>query len=118
MQYVLEACKDAARQFGNDVASFRVPRHLDYGPILHQLKAGGFRVDCGFGGLLKVGWEFDPDRELTERRQNEQDTTNIKKLEELDAYIRKVVEPMGLTHTTVRIHPYVPRSAIACLSWL
>lgn len=118
LQYVLEACKDAAGYLGNDVACFRVPGHLDYGKIMHQLREGGFKVHYSFGGLLKVGWGFDPHREQLERRQNEQDPSNNAKVEEIDGRIRNAVEQMGLSHTSAELHPHIPKSAVAMLSWL
>lgn len=118
LEHVLEACKDAARLFRNNIACFRVPGHLDTGPIIHQLKEGGFMVHYSFGGLLKVGWGFDPHREQLERRQSEQDPLNIAKVDELDRCVLDAVKHMGLSHTSVEMHPHLPRSAVAHFSWL
>lgn len=117
LEYVLTACKDAAKHFRNDVACFRVPCNLDHVRIIHQLKEGGFMVECAHGGLLKVGW-VDPERELLDREQNEQDPTNVARVEELDRRLCDAVRDMGLAHTSVELHPNVPRSAIAFFAWL
>ena len=117
--FVLNACKQAAEEplFPNDVACFRLPPHIDRAKVTRQLQAGGFHAECPYGGLLKIGWDYDAVRAHLERARNDEHPANAAKLEELKACVGRAVEHMGLTYQSVKHHPSAPQSAVAIFSW-
>ena len=119
VRFVLDACRQAAEAplFPNDVACFRLPPHIDSHEVRRQLKAGGFLAECPYGGLLKIGWDYDAARAKIERARNDEHPDNVAKVQELQACISRAVEHMGLTFQSVNHHLSTPQSAIALFSW-